>query len=137
MSDPARRVLVAEDDQFLRRAACATLKRHGYTVFTATNGEEALRLAREEVPDLILLDLIMPKIQGFEVLRQLRIDPVTRTIPVIVLSNLSQPADVAASLAAGARAYLVKTDLTLEELAAKVDAALAGDKTDGAARGRG
>ena len=63
------RVLVAEDDRYLRRAAEARLRQQGFTVLTAADGEEALRVARAEQPDLILLDLIMPKLQGFEVLR--------------------------------------------------------------------
>ena len=94
MDKPPKRILLAEDDRFLRKAAEVTLKRHGFTVLTASDGHDALRQARAEMPDLVLLDLIMPKLQGFEVLRTLKQDPRTEGIPVIVLSNLSQASDV-------------------------------------------
>src|SRR5690349_11438113 len=90
MQNQARRVLLAEDDRFLRKAAGAMLRRQGFTVLTAEDGEEALRVARAETPDLILLDLIMPKMQGFEVLKALKRDPQTSPIPVVILSNLGQ-----------------------------------------------
>ena len=121
-----RRILLVEDDRFLRKAAETSLKRHGYHVVTASDGEEALRLVRTEKPELILLDLIIPKIQGFEVLRTLKADAQTASIPVIVLSNLSQENDRDATLAAGAIAHLVKANISLENLVATVDRALAG-----------
>ena len=74
------RVLLAEDDRFLRKAAETTLKRGGFAVITAADGEEALRLARESAPDLMLLDLIMPKMQGFDVLAALKGAPETAGI---------------------------------------------------------
>jgi CheY-like chemotaxis protein len=122
----ARRILLVEDDRFLRKAAETSLKRHGYHVVTASDGEEALRLVRTEQPELILLDLIIPKVQGFEVLRTLKADAQTAAIPVIVLSNLSQEHDRDATLAAGAMAHLVKANISLEDLVATVDRALAG-----------
>jgi CheY-like chemotaxis protein len=121
MEERAGRVLLAEDDRFLRRAAEATLKRAGYTVLTAADGEEALAKARAERPDLVLLDLIMPRLQGFEVLRLLKADPATAGIPVIVLSNLGQEMDVQQALAAGAVAYYVKANISLHDLASRVD----------------
>lgn len=124
-STPARRILLVEDDHFLRKAAQTSLTRRGYQVVTAADGEEALRLVRTERPDLILLDLIMPKIQGFEVLRTLKADADTAAIPVIVLSNLGQDHDREATLAAGAIAHLVKANISLVELVAEVDRALA------------
>jgi CheY-like chemotaxis protein len=116
------RVLLVEDDRFLRRAAEAALKQRGCTVLTATDGEEALRVAQEQLPDLILLDLIMPKLQGFELLRQLKDDGPTRRIPVIVVSNLSQETDVKQAEELGAVAYLVKANLSLDEMARRVEA---------------
>jgi CheY-like chemotaxis protein len=121
----ARRILLVEDDHFLRKAAEASLKRHGYQVVTAVDGEEALRLVRTEKPELILLDLIIPKVQGFEVLRRLKAAEETAGIPVIVLSNLSQDHDRDATIAAGAVAHLVKANISLENLVALVDRALA------------
>lgn len=124
MSGDGRRILLAEDDRFLRRAAEATLRQQGFAVTVAADGEEALRLARDAPPDLVLLDLIMPKVHGFEVLRALREDPRTAAVPVIVLSNLGQEADVQRALEAGASAYLVKANLSLQELSRKVRDAL-------------
>lgn len=129
MPDRARRVLLAEDDRFLRRAAEARLRRHGLEVLTATDGEEALRVARAEPLDLILLDVVMPKLQGFEVLKALKQDEATAHIPVIVLSNLGQERDVAQAKALGALAFLVKAHLSLQDLVDRVDAALATGKT--------
>ena len=129
MPDGARRVLLAEDDRFLRRAAEARLRRHGLEVLTAADGEEALRLARAEPLDLILLDVVMPKLQGFEVLKALKQDEATAHIPVIVLSNLGQERDVAQAKALGALAFLVKAHLSLQDLVDRVDAALATGKT--------
>ena len=122
------RILLAEDDRFLRKAAEATLRQNGFTVLTAVDGEEALRLARAEAPDLVLLDLIMPKMQGFEVLRTLKQDPATAGIPVIVLSNLGQDSDVQRALEAGAAAYLIKTNLPLHDLVLRVRATLEGGR---------
>jgi DNA-binding response OmpR family regulator len=119
-----RRVLLAEDDRFLRRAAEAALRRHGLEVLTAVDGEEALRLARAERLDLVLLDVVMPKLEGFEVLRLLKEDAATAGIPVIVLSNLGQERDVAQAKALGAVAFLVKANLSLQELVDRVDATL-------------
>ena len=77
----ARRVLLAEDDRFLRRAAEARLRRHGLEVLTAVDGEEALRIARAERLDLVLLDVVMPKLEGFEVLKLLKEDEATASHP--------------------------------------------------------
>jgi CheY-like chemotaxis protein len=118
------KILVAEDDRFLRRAAVATLKQRGFGVVTASDGEEALRQAAGELPDLILLDLIMPKIQGFEVLRRLKQNPSTAGIPVIVLSNLGQERDVTQAMEAGARTYLIKANLSLQELVREIEKVL-------------
>ena len=127
MAQRTRCILLAEDDRFLRKAAETTLRRHGFTVFTAVDGEEALSLARAETLDLILLDLIMPKRQGFEVLRALKADAATSQIPVVILSNLGQESDVQAALRAGAAAYLVKADLSLEDLIKRVEEVLQGE----------
>ena len=124
MSGEPRRILVAEDDRFLRKAAEMALKRRGYTVITAADGEEALRTAQSVLPDLILLDLIMPKLNGFDVLQALKKEALTAYIPVIILSNLGQDRDVQQAMEAGAAAYLVKTDLSLQSLVERVEEAL-------------
>jgi two-component system alkaline phosphatase synthesis response regulator PhoP/two-component system response regulator VicR len=120
-----RRVLLADDDRYLRRAAEARLRQQGFTVLTAADGEEALQMALAERPDIILLDLIMPKVQGFEVLRALKQAESTAAIPVIVLSNLGQESDRAQCLESGAAAYFVKANLSLQELVRTVQATLA------------
>ena len=125
MPEGARRVLLAEDDRFLRRAAEARLRQHGLEVLTAADGEEALRVARAEPLDLVLLDVVMPKLQGFEVLKALKQDDATARIPVIVLSNLGQELDVTQAMALGAVAFLVKAHLSLQDLVDRVDAVLA------------
>ena len=124
MNDQPRRILVAEDDRFLRKAAEMALKRRGYTVLTAANGEEALRTAQSALPDLVLLDLIMPKLNGFDVLQALKKDAPTAHIPVIILSNLGQERDVQQAMEAGAAAYLIKGDLSLQSLVERVEEAL-------------
>ena len=124
MSGEPRRILVAEDDRFLRKAAEMALKRQGYTVFTAADGEEALRAAQSVLPDLILLDLIMPKLNGFDVLQALKKEAPTAKIPVIVLSNLGQDRDVQQAMDAGATAYFIKTDLSLQALVQRVEETL-------------
>jgi DNA-binding response OmpR family regulator len=127
MPEGAKRILLAEDDRFLRRAAEARLRQQGFEVLTATDGEEALRVARAEHPDLVLLDVVMPQLQGFDVLKALKRDAVTSRIPVIVLSNLGQERDVEQAIALGAEAYLVKAHLSLQDLVQKIDATLASE----------
>jgi CheY-like chemotaxis protein len=125
MAEAARRVLLAEDDRFLRRAAESRLRQNGFTVLPAVDGEEALKVARAERPDLILLDLIMPKLQGFEVLKALKQDPATAPIPVIVLSNLGQDEDLKRAMELGAIAYFIKAHLSLQDLVQRVAQTLA------------
>ena len=126
MAEATRRILLAEDDRFLRKAAETALKRRGFTVIPAVDGEDALRLARAEAPDLILLDMIMPKMQGFEVLRSLKGDPATAGIPVLILSNLGQDSDVQQALEAGAAGYFVKANLSLQDLVKRVGELMGG-----------
>ena len=124
MNPTGAKVLLVEDDRFLRRAAEATLRKGGFAVTVAVDGEEALNVVQTVNPDIILLDLIMPKIQGFEVLRRLKEDPATRDIPVVVLSNLGQDSDLQRATAAGAIGYLVKSNLSLTDLLARVTSIL-------------
>jgi len=124
VSQPAT-ILLAEDDRILRKAGEATLKKRGYAVIAAVDGEDALAKARAHKPDLILLDVIMPKLQGFEVLANLKNDAATRDIPVIMLSNLQDESDVRKATDAGALDYLVKSNVPLDVLAARIAEALA------------
>jgi len=122
---PPATILLAEDDRILRKAGEATLKKRGYAVIAAVDGEDALAKARAHKPDLILLDVIMPKLQGFEVLASLKSDAATRDIPVIMLSNLQDESDVRKATDAGALDYLVKSNVPLDVLAARIAEALA------------
>jgi CheY-like chemotaxis protein len=116
----AARILLVEDDRFLRRAAEAMLRKQGFDVRVAADGEEGLAAARGAVPDLVLLDLIMPKMQGFTVLEALKADPATAGVPVIIMSNLGQDSDIARAMAAGAAAYFIKSNTALATLAEQV-----------------
>jgi CheY-like chemotaxis protein len=115
------RIVVADDDRMFRKVAETTLRRQGYTVATASDGEEALQLIRSERPDIIVLDLIMPKLQGFDVLNILKQDTLTSAIPVIVLSSLTQEQDKQEALDLGAVAYFNKTTFSLSELVKQVE----------------
>lgn len=118
------KIVVADDDRMFRKAAETTLRRQGYAVSTASDGEEALQLIRSERPDIIVLDLIMPKVQGFDVLQALKQDARTAAIPVIVLSSLTQDQDKQEALNLGAIAYFNKATLSLAELAKQVESTL-------------
>lgn len=116
------RVLLVEDDKFLRRACEASLRQRGFEVTTANDGEEGLRLARvAPYADIILLDLLMPKVPGIEVLRALKAEPETASIPVLILSNSSREDDKQQALQLGAAGYYVKANLSLRELALQVE----------------
>ena len=126
MGEAVRRILLAEDDRFLRKAAETALKRHGFTVVPAVDGEEALQKVQAEVPDLILLDLLMPKVTGIEVLRSLRAAEATRAVPVLILSNSSREQDLEEIKQLGVADYLVKANLSLQELGDRVAGLLEG-----------
>ena len=115
------RIVVADDDRMFRKVAETTLRRLGYDVATASDGEEALQLIRSERPDMIILDLIMPKLQGFDVLTILKQDALTSAIPVIVLSSLTQEQDKQEALDLGAVAYFNKTTFSMSELVKQVE----------------
>lgn len=121
-----RRVLLIEDDRFLRRAGEASLRQRGFAVTVAVDGQEGLAKVREEIPDLILLDLLMPKLSGIEVLRALRSDEATRKIRVLILSNSSREQDLEEIKALGVTGYLVKANLSLQELGDRVAQLLEG-----------
>ena len=121
------KILLVEDDPFLRRACEASLRRAGFEVVSAVDGEEGLRIARAERPALVLLDMLMPKLTGLEVLRALRAAPKTRDVPVLILSNSSRQSDVDEASRLGIAGYLVKANLSLEQLGERVKALVAGD----------
>jgi CheY-like chemotaxis protein len=102
------KILLIEDSKFQRIVNGRALVNAGYSVIQAGDGEDGLRAAREDIPDLILLDMMLPKVSGLDVLRALKLEPLVRHIPVIVLSGLGQ-ANEAKILKEGAAAFLLKS----------------------------
>lgn len=115
-----RKILVVEDETFLVKIYSVKLKKEGFDVAIATDGEEAVKLAAELKPDLILLDLILPKLNGFEALERMRQNPVNKTTPVLVLSNLGQEEDIKRAEGLGATDYLVKANFSIQDIVAKI-----------------
>jgi DNA-binding response OmpR family regulator len=116
-------VLVADDDDDIRDLVAFRLDRAGYEVLRAGDGQQALDLAKQHVPDLAVLDVMMPKLTGYDVTRELRADAATSRIPVILLTARVQEADVARGFEAGADDY-VKKPFSPQELKARVQAVL-------------
>lgn len=117
-------ILFIEDESALQKTFGEVLTKEGYEMVSALDGEVGLRLANPPAggkkPDLILLDLILPKINGFEVLKELKSDSGTKEIPVIVLTNLEGIEDVDKAIELGATTYLVKAQYSLEEVVEKI-----------------
>jgi CheY-like chemotaxis protein len=118
-------ILLAEDDKFLRRAVEVALTKRGHQVLLASDGQEALDQARAHRPALILLDLLMPRLTGMEVLAALRKDPELRDITVLVLSNSSKELEMHAAERLGVAGYWIKANLSLQELCDRVEQVLA------------
>lgn len=115
-----KKILFVEDEPTLQKTFGDVLRKDGFEVVNALDGEIAVRLAKSEQPDLVLLDIVLPKMNGFEVLQQLKADPATKEIPVIILTNLEKPGDVEKAIDLGATTFLVKTRYGLEELMNKI-----------------
>ena len=114
-------LLLADDEQFIAIAYKDGLERAGYSVVVAHDGDEALQKIAAVKPDLVLLDLIMPKVNGFEVLKAIKADSELSAIPVIVLSNLGQADDEAEARSYGALDFIVKADISLKDLLLRID----------------
>ena len=119
-----KKILFIEDEITLQKTLGDILTKEGYKVINALNGEEGLRLAKSEKPDLIILDLVLPRLHGFDVLKKLKEDKETEEIPVIILTNLEKMEDVNKALELGATTYLVKTQYSLEEVTGKIKKSL-------------
>jgi CheY-like chemotaxis protein len=118
-------VLVVEDTELLRRIYTDKLSQEGYKVFQAADGLECLNIVRTQTLDLILLDLVMPRMSGLEALEALKRDPRTKNIPVIILSNLGQDTDIQRGLDLGAVDYLIKNAAKPADVSAKIESTLA------------
>ena len=116
----AKKILFVEDEMRLQEALGAKLKAEGYEIFAAMDGKSGLEMAEKEKPDLILLDLILPKMDGFHVLEEIKAKPSISAIPVIILSNLESEKDIERCLSLGVHSYLAKANYSLEEIAQKV-----------------
>lgn len=112
--------MVVEDEATLHEALQEYLKEEGFEVVSAMDGEEALRKAKAEKPNLILLDIILPKKDGYEVLEELKKDETTKNIPVILLTNLGSNEDIQKAFDRGATTYLIKADYKLEDVVKKI-----------------
>jgi DNA-binding response OmpR family regulator len=116
------KVVLVEDDPFLREICSKKLVKEGYSVYEAIDGEQALGIVRQVKPDIVLLDIILPALDGFQILHEIRkdADKVVAKVPVIMLSNLGQDDDIKKAMEMGANDYLVKAHFTTEEIAQKI-----------------
>lgn len=121
-------ILIVEDDKFLQELLVRKLEIAGFLTSVAIDGKKALEKIKEELPRLILLDLILPGIDGFEILKQIKENPQTNKIPVIILSNLGQKEEVKRGIKLGADDYLIKAHFTPDEIIAKVKGLLVESK---------
>jgi DNA-binding response OmpR family regulator len=112
-------LLIAEDSPTVRRLVAAHLAADGYEVIEAADGEQALEAVRAEQPDLLVLDKIMPKLDGFDVVRELRADPDTRSMPIVMLTERTAEQDVVGGLDLGVEEYMPKP-FSLHELSARI-----------------
>lgn len=106
--EPVKKILVVEDEPDIRKVLMVRLEINGFEPVGAEDGERAMELARKEKPDLILLDLMIPKLSGFDVCRMVRFDESIKHIPIIVLSAMTQPRDRDQAMQNGANAFFVK-----------------------------
>lgn len=119
-NDQPIKVLIAEDEDILRRMYVTKFKAEGFEVFEAVNGEEGFKLAMEKKPDIILLDIIMPLADGFSTLRKIKAEEKIKNIPVFMLTNLAQESDIEEGKKLGASDYLVKSNLTPLQVVEKI-----------------
>lgn len=115
-----KKVLIIEDDANLRNVLVEFMQAEGIEASSASDGEEGLRMIKEFKPDLVLLDIILPKKDGYQVLGEVRADDMTKNVPIILLTNLGGLNDIEKALELGATTYLVKGDYQVKEIIEKV-----------------
>ena len=115
-----KNILVVEDDMFLAQLLTNRIAKAGVKVLRASDGDDGLKMLREEKPDLVLLDLILPKKSGFELLEEMRADPALQGTPVIIISNLGQESDITKGKELGAIEYFVKAKTSIDDLVERV-----------------
>lgn len=119
-----KKILIIEDNTILSDTLSDNLTHEGFEILLAKDGDEGLSLAFRNMPDLILLDILLPKLDGLQVLDKLRVHPWGKSVPVIILSNLSEPQNVATALEKDIHEYLVKTDWKMEDVVKRIKARL-------------
>jgi DNA-binding response OmpR family regulator len=119
MNNKKKKILVIEDDRALQTALIEALVQEGYETTSAFDGEEGLKKVEEEKPDLILLDLILPKKDGYELLAEIKNSP-NKDIPVFILTNLEEIDSVQRALDLGAKTFMVKSDFSLRDVVEKI-----------------
>ena len=124
------KILIVEDDPLMMRLYSKVFSIEGYEVATAGDGEEGLLEVHKEIPTLILLDVMMPKMNGLQLLEKLKADPATKKIPVIMLTNLAGEADAEAAITQGAVKYIVKSEYEPKQVVNMVKEILAGYTRD-------
>lgn len=122
--ESGKTILLVEDDKFLRDLLAARLEQEGFKVLLAIDGKEGLDAAKKELPGLILLDLILPEMDGFEVLEKLKQDNTVSSIPVLVLSNLGQREEIDRAMKLGAVDFMVKAHFTPGEIVQRIKSLL-------------
>ncbi len=115
-----KKILIIEDEQALQRALSDYMAKEGYKIFSAVDGESGFALAKKEKPDLIMLDLILPKMTGLDVLEKIKKDPEIKRISVIILTNIEDAESIGRAMQLGAAAYMLKAAYKLEEVLEKV-----------------
>lgn len=122
--NPNTKILIVDDDAFLLDMYSIKFKESGFSVEIAQNGEEAIEKVKELNPEVILLDIVMPRLDGFEVLRAFKKDKIAENALLIILTNLGQKEDIEKGLALGATDYIIKAHFTPSEVVAKVKSLL-------------
>jgi DNA-binding response OmpR family regulator len=115
-----KKVLLVEDDPFLVDIYTTKLNEFGYSVITAFDGEEAIKKAEEEMPDLLLLDIVLPNVDGWEIIQKIKQNEKLKGLGIVILSNLGQKEEIEKGLKLGAMKYLVKAHHTPSEVATEV-----------------
>ncbi|HTM68007.1 MAG TPA: response regulator [Candidatus Binatia bacterium] len=114
------KVVLVEDDKFLQKILMTKFIKEGFDARAASDAEEGLQLILTEPPNIVLLDLILPKMSGFDLLTELKTNPKTKNVPVVILSNLGQEEDIIRAKGLGALDFLVKADISINEVVQKV-----------------
>lgn len=116
-----KKVLIIEDDSFLQNLEATKIKKSGFDVMSAQTGEEAMKKIMEPNIDIIILDLLLPNFDGFEILKKIKETDKTKDIPIIVFSNLSETKDIERAISMGATKFMVKSNFSLEELISHIN----------------